>query len=371
MLVQINNPLQATEIFSTILFFAICFSAYRREIKEWLPASLSTELKGLAILMIVFSHIGYFLVSDTRFLWPLSTLAGVGVNLFLFLSGYGLAVSQIKRNLSIGQFYSRRLLKLFIPLWLLLAIVLPLDFFILKVNYSWPVIGRAIFGIFIHANLYQDFNSPLWYLTFIIGYYLLFPLVFCQKRPWLTALILAAAGYLLIQVNPQLLGNVIYLYRVHIMAFPLGVGVAWLVSKIPSSVILLGWFRGRRAIFYYLLIAAAVALFVFANINASIGGNYHQEELMSLVAIGALLIIFILKKIKFKLFYWLGVYSYEIYLWHWPLMYRYDIFYRFLPAWLATALYLVLFVGLGWLMSKIAGMINDLLARPAVSRTEK
>jgi peptidoglycan/LPS O-acetylase OafA/YrhL len=362
MLVLINNPISATGIFFIILFLALCLSVRPREIKEWLPISLTTELKGLAILMIIFSHIGYFLVSDTRFLWPLSIMAGIGVNLFLFLSGYGLAVSQIKKSLSIGQFYARRLLKLFIPFWLLLAIILPLDVLVLKINYSWSVIGKAVFGIFAHANLYQDFNSPLWYLTFIIGYYLLFPLVFSQRRPWLSALVLAVAGYLLIQINPQFFENVIYLYRVHILAFPLGVFMAWLVPKLPNPSVFFDWLRDRRMIFYYCLIAAAIALFIWANVNSGVGGNYHWEELMSLIAIFALLVIFVLKKIEFKLFYLLGAYSYEIYLWHWPILYRYDIFYKWLPVWLATILYLVFFIAFGWLLAKIAGLITKKLA---------
>ena len=66
-----------------------------------------------------------------------------------------------------------------------------------------------------------------------------------------------------------------------------------------------------------------------------------------------------LKKIEFRLFYWFGLYSYEIYLWHWPIMYHYDFLYRFMPVWLATILYLVFFIGLGWAVSKLVGLIGS------------
>lgn len=358
MIVSISNPLAATWIFSAIFFLIILVTVKPRTMADWLPASLSAELKGLAILMIVLSHVGYFLVNDTRFLWPLSTMAGIGVNLFLFLSGYGLTASQLKKNLSIGDFYQRRLLKLFIPYWLLLIVILPLDIFLLKFNYSWPFIIRAFFGIITHADLYSDFNSPLWYFTFIIGYYLLFPLVFSQKRPWLSALILGAAGYGLIVWNPNFLENVLYLYRVHIFAFPLGVLAAWALLKLPRPDFLAAKLRGKQALIYGLLIISAAIIFVYANIYSGVGVSYQREQLMSLIACAALLLIFILKKFEFKAWSWLGVYSYEIYLWHWPLMYRYDIFYRFMPVWLATILYLGFFVLFGWLLSKLADWLN-------------
>jgi peptidoglycan/LPS O-acetylase OafA/YrhL len=366
MIVSISNPIEATVIFSVIFFLIILATVKPRVISEWLPASLSAELKGVAILMIVLSHIGYYLVNDTHFLWPLSIMAGVGVNLFLFLSGYGLTVSQLKKNLSLSEFYQHRLLKIFIPYWLLLLVMVPLDIFLLKINYAGPFMVRAAVGIITHADLYADFNSPLWYFTFIIGYYLLFPLVFSQKRPWLSAVILTALGFGLVAWSPDFLENVLYLYRVHVLAFPLGVLAAWAVTKLPRPEFLAAKIRGRQAVAYGLILVLAVAVFVYANVYSGVGGNYQIEQLMSLLAGAALLIIFLLKKWESRALYWVGVYSYEIYLWHWPLMYRYDIFYRLMPVWLATILYLLFFAFFGWLLSKLADWLNmKIMARPA------
>jgi hypothetical protein len=39
-------------------------------------------------------------------------------------------------------------------------------------------------------------------------------------------------------------------------------------------------------------------------------------------------------------------------------MYRYDIFYSWLPAWLATILYLGLFLGVGWAANRVIGLLN-------------
>ncbi len=372
MIISITNPVQSTLIFSGIFFLVLLFSTRRRHLTEWFPLSLTTELKGLAILMIVFSHIGYFLVNNNQFMWPLSIMAGIGVNLFLLLSGYGLTASQLRKNLTIKQFYKRRLAKLFVPFWLMLISFLSLDFFILHIVRPDWYVGQAIFGVFLHADLYHDINAPLWYLTFILAYYLIFPFLWSKKRPWLTAGILYLLGYLLIRWNPSFLANVSYLYRVHIIAFPLGVLLAGFITKLKAPAILNKWSQHWRALFYYLGLASLLAIFVYANIHSGIGVNPNLEQNMSTIAVLALLGVFILKKINFKLFYWFGLYSYEIYLFHWPIMYRYDFIYRFLPAnleWIGVGLYLIFFLLLGWLMSWLSKLIiNYFLRKPRLPK---
>ena len=358
MLISINDPIQATGIFSIIFFVVLLASVRSKKIADWFPTSLTTELKGAAILMIVISHIGYFLVNDHRFLWPLSIMAGVGVNLFLFLSGFGLAASGLQRDLTPWQFYQRRLLKLFTPFWLALVVFLAADFFILGKAYSGAFTLKAFLGIFTHADLYNDLNSPFWYFTFILFYYLLFPLVFSKKRPWLGAIILLVAGEALVRWEPAFLNNVMHLYKVHTIAFPLGVLAAWAVTKLPAVDILARLSKGWKAVGYYLVLLGLLAAFVYANMNSGIGESASKEQWMSLIAIISIVVIFVMKQTEFKLFTVFGLYSYEIYLWHWPILYRYNIFYGYMPDWLATILYLILFLGVGLGAQKIVGLLN-------------
>ncbi|KKR32639.1 MAG: hypothetical protein UT64_C0027G0010 [Candidatus Falkowbacteria bacterium GW2011_GWF2_39_8] len=362
MTISINNPLLATYIFEIIFVVALLISIRRREGNDFFPASVTQELKGLAILAVVFSHIGYFLVTDHRFLYPISTVAGVGVNLFLFLSGYGLMISSLKKQYSVWQFYRHRLLKLFIPFWLALIVFFLLDSLFLKINYSWNYIGEALLGLFTHADLYQDVNSPLWYFTLILFYYLVFPLVFLRKYPWLSAGIIYLITYFILDINPDRLIYVVHLYKIHLIAFPLGMFIAGLASQKKISAYLeLGKNKIANAnrkifktIFYYFSLAVLIILVGYTLYFPGIGQEPLTEELTSIAAVLALILIFSMKKFDIKLLYWFGFYSYEIYLFHWPLLYRYDLFFKFLPAWFALVIYLAFFLALGWGLRKIS-----------------
>ena len=134
MMINIADPLQATWIFVAIILVALLVTLRWRKNNAIFPLSVTQELKGFAILAVVFSHIGYFLVSGQRFLFPLSIAAGIGVDLFLFLSGFGLTVGMLKRNLNAGQFYKQRLLKIFSPLWLVITVLFIADFLLLKLK---------------------------------------------------------------------------------------------------------------------------------------------------------------------------------------------------------------------------------------------
>jgi len=360
--ILINNTVLATQIFLSLFTIAVLISLRRQKSFGGLSIAVTQELKGLAILAIVFSHIGYFLVSDQRFLFPLTIAAGLGVNLFLFLSGYGLATSAISKPLSTWQFYRRRLLKIYIPFWLVVITFLVLDFFIGGKMYGSGYILQSLLGFFPSADLWQDLNSPLWYFTFIIFYYLLFPLVFFKKHPLVSAVVLYLVGYFIVRAEPVFLSDVIHLYKVHLIAFPLGVMIAGLASKYSGSKTQRAYlqfkekvkkFKITKAVIYYFSLAALISVFAYLSYHSNVGTTPRLEEITSLIAGAAIIFVFLLKRVEIKLFYWFGFFSYELYLFDWPLLARFDVFYRFTPAWLATILYLGLFLAIAWGMRKL------------------
>lgn len=361
MIVLISNPVFQTLIFSAFFFLAFILMIRKGTDSGSLSINKTQELKGFAILIIVLSHISYFLVNDHNFLWPLSTMAGLGVNLFLFLSGFGLTFSSLKNNLSVGQFYKRRLIKLFIPLWPMLLIFFVLDFFVLHISHSLIYMGKAMIGLITHADLYQDVNSPLWYLTLIIFFYILFPIFFSKKRPWLSAILLFLAAYGVVYIKPTFLNDVAHLYTIHTAAFPLGILAAWGLSIFNLEKFKNSFAKIKplmRGLIYYFSLIILMGIFLYSVVYSGIGASPSIEQTMSIIATLSLSLIFILKKVDFKFLYIFGLYSYEIYLWHWPIMYRYDFIYKYLPAWLSTLLYLAVFLALGFTLQKIVASFS-------------
>lgn len=360
MQVLLTNPTHDSILFGIVFSIALLITFVLK--KNYTSFSLTQELKGFAILSIIFAHIGYYLTPNSPFLFPFSILAGVGVNMFLFLSGYGITMSQLKKDEPVLSFYTRRLLKLFIPFWIVLGILLVADFAFLGTPYPTFDILKAFFGVFTDANLYTDINSPLWYFTLIVAYYILFPLVFIKSRPWLSALFLYACVWTIVQFDPGPLSGVIGLYQVHMLAFPLGVLGAWVATSQTHLLQMCATtYKSYERYLYPLAISVLLAVAGYFAIHSNVGGPAYLEEDTSIFIMLTIMLIFLIKKRESKLLSFFGLYSYEIYLFHWPLLYRYDVFYKILPAWLATLLYLPLFILLALGLKKLATHANAFL----------
>ena len=330
-----------------------------RKKRDHVPSSFTQELKGFAILTIIFGHIGYFLSSNQQFLFPFSIMMGVGVNLFLFLSGYGITSSQITKDESKIQFYKRRLLKLFVPFWTILAILISSSYLFLGKTYSFGFLVQSFLGIFTDANIFTGINSPFWYFTFIVFCYLIFPLVFNKKRPWVSAILLYGITLLIVKINPLALSGVIGLYKVHLLAFPLGILTAWFIqTKDYSLEHFTQTYKKYSSYLYPTIISILFLCIGYFSIHSGVGQSITSEESRSLLVVGALLVLFLIKKRESKLLSLFGLYSYEIYLFHWPLLYYYDFLYKYMPAWIATIIYLIIFVLLGILFQKISVKIG-------------
>lgn len=368
MLVTITNAVQQTQTFIVFLLIAVIASS-RMHGSISLSKERSAELKGVAILTVIFAHIGYYLTTDTSFLSPLSISAGVGVNVFLFLSGYGLTHSALQHHDGILGFYKKRLSKIFIPLWIILPILLLADWLFLHITRSPTTIWQSLIGFFPKADLYESIDSPLWYFTFIIGNYVIFPLVFWKRAPILSAVALTfIARYIAKHVYPSFVDEGVQgMYLVHLYAFPLGMAVAgaalhahqWFgdafgklrteMQKHPRITLMLRW----------TLSAILLGFFAYGSLHADIGQGAWPEQKQSLITMTSLILLFMLKPFESRFLALVGIYSYEIYLFHWPLLYRYDFLYTRLPPALATMAWLLCFVVLGKLFQETIKQLSS------------
>ncbi len=105
-----------------------------------------------------------------------------------------------------------------------------------------------------------------------------------------------------------------------------------------------------------LIIASAV--FLYTSIHSGVGGKPLIEQSISIITTLSLVIIFSLSRFDFKLFSLFGIYSYEIYLLHWPILSRYNLFLA-LPPFLSTILNLGLIFSLAYALQKIISKITE------------
>jgi len=148
------------------------------EIKIELPTKVGgrlavlDELKGLAILLVILYHAGGVLV------WQNFLHGDLGVDIFVILSGVGLALSQ-KSEPPIS-FMRRRLVRIMPAYWIVLTAFWALNSHFLQKDYSGLNLFLHYLGI--HGwfgDIYaMSINDSFWFITLIITLYL----IFCAVR---------------------------------------------------------------------------------------------------------------------------------------------------------------------------------------------
>ncbi|TSC51942.1 MAG: hypothetical protein LiPW41_709 [Parcubacteria group bacterium LiPW_41] len=347
MQVDVTYPILHTIILIIVCSLFIITTMRVRRGDELFSRENSDEMKGYAMIAIVFSHVGYFLSKDTQFLFPFSIGAGVAVNTFFFLSGYGLAMSAFKKYLKPIPFYVRRFFKIIIPLWITLVLLYVADFLLLKKTYSTTSIIHSFLGWFPTANIWNDVNSPLWYITILFFFYIIFPIVFRPWVPYSSAIVITILGGLFAYfVAPS---EVQGLYQVHWLLFPLGVIIASFSHTRVLSIT-----RGSKQQWIFGIVALIIASFLLYG-YAQIGTKYEQyvSILMLLLFFAAFWFIPLRSELMEKI----GKYSFGIYLIHWPLMYRYGIWFQVLPPWFATFVGLLLSFGFAFVLDAFVQLI--------------
>ena len=171
-----------------------------------------------------------------------SYLGHFGVQLFIFISGYGLAMSMINNHKKYFQFIKDRLIKLY-PL----VIVAFVFYFIISIVAYYHVVEWEECRSFIYKFLFvhtlipnegMNHNGPLWFLGLIFQLYLLFPIVFklIQKYGFKAFAIICLISYSIIYscIYTDILPEGILImqnFPGHLPEFALGIYIATSKNK--------------------------------------------------------------------------------------------------------------------------------------------
>lgn len=205
--------------------------------------SESTFLKGIGIILIVlhnffhsippvfgenqfeFSFDTVLLFWDTLSAHPagigstlLAFFGHYGVQLFIFLSGYGLMRMYGDRDFSYRGFITRRLIKLYPVFTIALILLLFYQFILLGVPFAVKTLGLFAIRYTLLANIIPGkaftLCGPHWFYSMIVQLYLLFPLLLKAHRRHKHALkfIMGTTLLLLIFTNDFASSNRLSLY---------------------------------------------------------------------------------------------------------------------------------------------------------------
>lgn len=135
-------------------------------------------LRGIAFLLIFISHCNYRLNSYGRniFTW----LGGLGVSIFIMLSGYLLMENHHSDSLNAIEYLKKKLKKVY-PLHILtLIMALPLTIGGLKTIKYWIALFQNLALVQSWSTdweIYFSFNAVAWYLSIYVFFILISPLV--------------------------------------------------------------------------------------------------------------------------------------------------------------------------------------------------
>jgi peptidoglycan/LPS O-acetylase OafA/YrhL len=269
------------------------------------------ELKGWAMLMVLVYHTGgMFGLSN----W----LHGeVGVDVFLILSGFTLARGS--RDISWQEFLKRRLLRIFPAYWMALALFLGLSVYYYGVHRSNANIVLHILGLhdFGAREFFSDINDSFWFISLILMLYVVF-LPLRKKIDDLATLfgigLLLTAFFLLFYIDLNHPGGIGH-FAVRIPSFFIGIVAARFTSAkeititlnpvLVAGLLVLAYLGCVRGIIPFYPVAGVAAIALFLQLRQSLVKHPDGRFLLSAMAL-------------------MGVYSYEIFLFHQPLVRDYN-----------------------------------------------
>ncbi len=153
-------------------------------------------IKGYSILSIVLFH--YCQGIKLPFLLSKAiNFGGTGIHTFLFASGFGLFLSHLRQPLGYADFLKKRFTKIYIPYIIIVTLTALISLLIPIFENSWNnYFSHVFFYKMFDSHLIGTYGYQLWFISTIIQFYLLFPLI-VKLRDWMPGRIFLVAGLLI------------------------------------------------------------------------------------------------------------------------------------------------------------------------------
>lgn len=295
-------------------------------------------IRTLAVVPVVLYHAGF---------WPF-TGGFVGVDVFFVISGYlitNILLGDIREgNFSIGRFYVRRIRRIFPALFLVLFLSAVAAYFILLPSY-FEDFSEGVFATTLFASNFQFWResgyfdnaaelNPLlhtWSLAVEEQFYIFFPvlLAFFYKRS------LTLLGSVLVAITVLSFALSVYFvqaapdaafFLTPMRVWELMAGCLLAIGMVPR----IADGRVAEAVAVAGVAMIAVAVFGFDSTTPFPGAAALLPVLgtMMLIHTGENVATFVGRVLSTRVFVFIGLISYSLYLFHWPIF----VFYRHLTG---------------------------------------
>ena len=366
-------------IINTLLLIFIISSIRKKEpkptdadfsVENYFSLETAKSLRGIAILLLVIGHFSQQCTPGSLAL-SFKITGNVAVIVFILISGIGLT----KRYLLKVEkpFLINRVKRLFFPVWITLCLSYMLNYILINQEEAWHKILLNFFGI-IWPGLP---NSPCWFVTYIIFLYAIFFFTSSLniRNIYKVGLILLLSYCSLLCIACSVLIDYFKIWMQYSIVFPIGVFIGLYRNKIGRYLRLFFKFSPWLYCFCLLLffyyyydgtgvyrVSHLIPSFIFTQIIFSIVNP------LSLIVF---LIMFInlieIWHIRSKPLLFLGKYSFEIYLLHFPFMVYYDFFLFRKSLVIYFYIYLMFIIILSCILKNISAALNRFCFSDAVS----